>query len=241
MICLSGSDLSLGYDGTVLIGNLNFEINEGDYVCVIGENGIGKSTLIKTILKLKRPMGGKIQLFEGAKKGSIGYLPQQTQMQKDFPASVEEIVRSGYCSKMGLRPFFTKEEMKTAENNMKKMNILDLKHRCYRDLSGGQQQRTLLARALCATEKMLILDEPVAGLDPIATEEMYEIIERLNRDDKITIMMVTHDMENTMRYASHIFYLSGDGYFFGTKEEFLSYAEKNDIAVLTVAAKEEKK
>ena len=142
---------------------------------------------------------------------------------------------------MGLRPFFTKEEMKTAENNMKKMNILDLKHRCYRDLSGGQQQRTLLARALCATEKLLILDEPVAGLDPIATEEMYEIIERLNRDDKITIMMVTHDMENTMRYASHIFYLSGDGYFFGTKEEFLSYAEKNDIAVLTVAAKEEKK
>ncbi len=219
MPLLTINNLSLGYDSNKIIENLNFQVNEGDYLCIVGENGSGKTTLMKTILKLQKPCGGEIIVSDGLKANEIGYLPQQTIIQRDFPASVKEIVLSGCQSRMGLKPFYGKKEKSLAEENMKKMGILELKNRCYRELSGGQQQRVLLARALCATEKLLLLDEPVAGLDPKVTVEMYETIKELNNDG-ITIIMISHDISTVITYASHILHI-GEKIFFGTKNEYL--------------------
>ncbi len=219
MALLRAENLSLGYDSNVIVKDLNFTVNSGDYLCIVGENGSGKTTLMKTLLHLNSPLGGKIVTGDGLKPNEIGYLPQQTVVQKDFPASVREIVLSGCQSRQGLRPFYNKEEKELAESNMKRMHISELASRCYRELSGGQQQRVLLARALCATQKILLLDEPVSGLDPRVTGEMYELISGLNRDG-ITIIMISHDIEAAVRYASHILHIGGKG-FFGTKEEYL--------------------
>lgn len=212
-------NLDLGYDGEYLIRDLSFEVNRGDYLCIVGENGSGKSTLMRTLLHLQSPISGEIILEEGLKPTDIGYLPQQTEVQKDFPASVKEIVLSGCQGHMGLRPFYNAEEKKLASENMERMGITELADRCYRELSGGQQQRVLLARALCATKRILLLDEPVSGLDPKVTAEMYEIIKKLNQD-KITIIMISHDIESAVRDASHILHIGHD-IFFGTTEEYL--------------------
>ncbi|MBQ6213100.1 MAG: metal ABC transporter ATP-binding protein, partial [Ruminococcus sp.] len=183
------------------------------------ENGSGKSTLMKTLLHLQAPLKGEIITGDGLKNNEIGYLPQQTIVQRDFPASVREIVLSGCQSRCGLRPFYNKEEKALAAENMKRMGITDLADRCYRELSGGQQQRVLLARALCATRKVFLLDEPVSGLDPKVTAEMYELIKELN-DEGITIIMISHDIAAALRYASNILHI-GSSVFFGTKEEYL--------------------
>ncbi len=222
LIC---NDVTLGYEGKVITEHLNFQVNAGDYLCIVGENGAGKSTLIKALLGLKAPMSGKISTGEGLKSTEIGYLPQQTLVQKDFPASVKEIVLSGLLNKCGLRPFYSKEQKEFAKKQMERMNISDLSKRCYRELSGGQQQRVLLARALCAAGKMLLLDEPVAGLDPKVTKEMYELINKLNREDGITVIMVSHDIAAAVKYASHILHISHTPLFFGTKEDYI----KTDI------------
>lgn len=215
------NDVSLGYEGSIVTEHLNFEINEGDYLCIIGENGAGKSTLIKALLNLKSPVSGQITVSDGLKPTEIGYLPQQTVVQKDFPASVWEIVLSGCLNRCGLRPFYTREEKQLAMENMERLGIRNLSKKCYRELSGGQQQRVLLARALCATKKMLLLDEPVAGLDPKVTNEMYELIYRLNKKDGITVVMVSHDIEATVKYATHILHVSNIPLFFGKKEEYV--------------------
>lgn len=215
------NDVSLGYEGSIVTEHLNFEINEGDYLCIIGENGAGKSTLIKALLNLKSPVSGQITVGDGLKPTEIGYLPQQTVVQKDFPASVWEIVLSGCLNGCGLRPFYTREEKQLAMENMERLGISNLSKKCYRELSGGQQQRVLLARALCATKKMLLLDEPVAGLDPKVTNEMYELIYRLNKKDGITVVMVSHDIEATVKYATHILHVSNIPLFFGKKEEYV--------------------
>ena len=220
MAQLSCQNLTVGYDGRAVLQGLNFEVNPGDYLCIVGENGSGKSTLMKTILGLQAPIGGRILTGDGLKKNEIGYLPQQTQAQKDFPASVREIVLSGCQGRCGRRPFYSKEEKRLAEENIGKMGIGSLTKRCYRELSGGQQQRVLLARALCATRKMLLLDEPVSGLDPRVTAEMYGLIETLNREEGITVMMISHDISAALRYASHILHI-GDSVFFGTKADYL--------------------
>ena len=219
MSLLEIKELSSGYDGEIIINGLNFSVNRGDYLCIVGENGSGKSTLMKTLLNLNAPMKGSITYGDGLHKNEIGYLPQQTVVQRDFPASVREIVLSGCQARSGLRPFYNKEEKKLAEENMRRLGISDLAARCYRDLSGGQQQRVLLARALCAKRTILLLDEPVSGLDPIVTAGMYDLIKELN-DDGITIIMVSHDISAAVRYASHILHI-GDTVFFGTKEEYL--------------------
>ena len=213
MSLLEVKNLALGYDGEIIIKDLNFTVNRGDYLCIVGENGSGKSTLMKTLLNLNSPMKGSIIYGEGLHKNEIGYLPQQTVVQRDFPASVKEIVLSGCQARCGLRPFYNKEE------KMKRLGISDFAARCYRELSGGQQQRVLLARALCATRTILLLDEPVSGLDPIVTAGMYDLIKELN-DDGITIIMVSHDISASVRYASHILHI-GDTVFFGTKEVYL--------------------
>ena len=219
---LNCNNVSLGYDGNVIVSNLSFHVECGNYLCVIGENGTGKSTLIRTLLKLKAPMSGDITLGDGLREREIGYLPQQTMVQRDFPASVEEIVLSGCLNKCGLRPFYNRAEKQLARDNMEKLGILHLSKRCYRELSGGQQQRVLLARALCATTKLLVLDEPVSGLDPKAQAEMYELIHKLNVEDKITIIMVSHDLSAALKYATHILHVSREPLYFGTKEGYLT-------------------
>ncbi len=212
-------DLCLGYDGRTILHNLNFSIDSGDYLCIVGENGSGKSTLMKTILGLQSPISGEIITGDGLHQNEIGYLPQQTVVQRDFPATVREIVLSGCQARCGLRPFYSKEEKKLADENIEKMGIANLGKRCYRELSGGQQQRVLLARALCATKKMLLLDEPVSGLDPKVTAEMYQLIEGLNKDG-ITVIMISHDIGAALSYADKILHI-GQNVFFGTKKEYL--------------------
>ena len=219
MALITVKDLSLGYDNRTIAEDLNFTVSAGDYLCIVGENGSGKSTLMKTLLHLQPPVKGEIITGDGLKNNEIGYLPQQTIVQRDFPASVREIVLSGCQSRCGLRPFYNKEEKALAAENMKRMRITDLADRCYRELSGGQQQRVLLARALCATRKVLLLDEPVSGLDPKVTAEMYELIKELN-DEGITIIMISHDIAAAIRYATNILHI-GSSLFFGTKEEYL--------------------
>ena len=219
MAILTVRDLSLGYDARTIVEGLNFTVNAGDYLCIVGENGSGKTTLMRTLLHLQEPLCGQILTGDGLMKNEIGYLPQQTIVQKDFPASVREIVLSGCQGRCGLRPFYNKEERQLAEENMRRMGITELAARCYRELSGGQQQRVLLARALCATKKVLLLDEPVSGLDPKVTAEMYRLISDLNKDG-ITITMVSHDIATAVRYASHILHI-GSRIFYGTKEEYL--------------------
>lgn len=214
-------DVTLGYENKVVAKNLNFKIDQGDYLCVVGENGTGKSTLIKTLLGLIKPLNGEvIANVQGKNHKGVGYLPQQTQAQKDFPASVWEVVLSGVLNNDHRCPFYNKKDKAEAEKNMEKLNILDLKKRCYRELSGGQQQRVLLARALCATDSVLILDEPVTGLDPAASMEFYETIKDLNKKEKVTIIMVSHDIKNALNYATHILHLEQENDFFGTVEEY---------------------
>jgi zinc transport system ATP-binding protein len=217
---LTCNNLNIGYDGKTVLKGLNFSVNSGDYLCIVGENGSGKSTLMKTILHLLTPLEGSIVIENSLQPGGIGYLPQQTVVQKDFPASVGEIVLSGCLNRCGLRPYYNREEKQLSRENMEKMGISHLSRQCYRELSGGQQQRVLLARALCAAGKMLLLDEPVSGLDPKATAEMYELIRKLN-EEGITIIMISHDISAAVNYASHILHL-GNPYFFGTKDEYLS-------------------
>ena len=217
-------NLAVGYDGKTVVSGLNFEVCAGDYLCIVGENGAGKSTLVKTLMQLQSPLSGSIRFGDGLQKKEIGYLPQQTIVQKDFPASVQEIVRSGCQTRCGLRPFYSREEKQLAADAMRKMQIEGLRKRCYRELSGGQQQRVLLARALCTARKMLLLDEPAAGLDPKVTAELYSLIEKLNREDGVTILMISHDIHAAVRYASHILHI-GQEVFFGTKEAYLQSSQ----------------
>ena len=226
-------NLCLGYDGKGIVSNLNFSVEKGDYLCIVGENGSGKSTLMRTVLGLQKPLSGTVETGDSLKRNEIGYLPQQTQVQRDFPATVWEIVLSGCQNKCGLRPFYSKENKLTAKKNLERMGISDLEKRCYRQLSGGQQQRVLLARALCATEKILLLDEPVSGLDPAVTADMYNLIHSLNKDG-ITVIMISHDINAALKYASHILHM-GKGVFYGTKEEYLKSDEGRLFAAGTEA------
>ena len=220
MAQITCKNLTLGYENRAIQENLNFSINAGDYLCIVGENGSGKSTLMKTLLHLQPPISGTIELGDGLRKNEIGYLPQQTLVQRDFPASVKEIVLSGCQGRCGWRPFYNKEDKEIARRAMEKMMIQDLQDRCYRELSGGQQQRVLLARALCAAKKILLLDEPVSGLDPKVTAEMYQLIEDLNKKDEMTIIMISHDIEAAVCFATHILHI-GEHCFFGTKKQYL--------------------
>lgn len=220
MTQLTCQNLAVGYEGRAVLENLNFSVCPGDYLCIVGENGSGKSTLMKTILGLQPPVRGKVLTGDGLRKNKIGYLPQQTPVQRDFPASVREIVLSGCQGRCGGSPFYSKGEKQLAQTAMERMQVAALAKRCYRTLSGGQQQRVLLARALCAAQNMLLLDEPVSGLDPKVTGEMYGLIQRLNREDGVTILMISHDITATLTYASHILHL-GRRVFFGTKADYL--------------------
>ncbi len=230
MVQLTCENLTLGYGGVSVIKDLSFEVKSGDYLCIVGENGSGKTTLMKSILGLHPKTSGQITMATGLSSTHIGYLPQQTLIQRDFPASVWEIVLSGCLSACGWRPFYNAADKQRATQNMERVGITALKKRPYRELSGGQQQRTLLARALCAADKMLLLDEPVAGLDPQAATAMYELIGGLHREG-MTIVMVSHDIPATLAYASHVLHI-GENCFFGTKSDYLG----TDMGKLTIKA-----
>ena len=219
MNIITCQDVTICYQGREAVSHVSFSLEAGDYLCLVGENGSGKSTLMKGILGLVKLQSGSVE-FHGMKRTEIGYLPQQTVVQRDFPASVREVVLSGCLNRGGFRPFYNKAEKALAAEAMEKMGITALAGRCYRELSGGQQQRVLLARALCATRELLLLDEPVAGLDPKVTKEMYELIKQLNQEG-ITIIMVSHDVGAAIRYASHILHVSREPLFFGTTEEYV--------------------
>lgn len=220
MAYITCEDLALGYEGKAVTEHIHFTVNKGDYLCIIGENGAGKSTLMKTLLRLIQPISGTIETGDGLSAYEVGYLPQQTAVQKDFPASVMEIVLTGTLNKSGWKPFYSRQQKNEARQNMEKMGIWNLRNRCYRELSGGQQQRVLLARALCAAQKILLLDEPVSGLDPRVTAEMYQLIKDLNKKDGITIIMISHDIAAAVKYATHILHI-GEHCFFGTKKQYL--------------------
>ena len=212
-------DLCMKYEGITAFEGLTFSVDEGDFLCIVGENGSGKSTLIKGLLGLKKHSGGTIE-FSGVKPKEIGYLPQQTAAQKDFPATVWEVVLSGCLNRNSYFPFYTKENKERAKTEIGRMKIEGIVNKSYRDLSGGQQQRVLLARALWATEKLLLLDEPVSGLDPIVTSEMYEVIHELNHS-RVTVIMVTHDIHNAVHYGNRILNMSRNDYFFGTSDDYI--------------------
>ena len=213
------NNVSFSYDGKTAVSDIYFTLNKGDYLCILGENGTGKSTIIKGILGLIEPSEGSV-VYNGVSHTEIGYLPQIAEIPKDFPASVYEAVLSGRCEKLGNRPFFSAEDRRVAKKNMKLLGIEKLRNKGFSTLSGGQKQRVLLARALCATEKILLLDEPVSGLDPIVTAEMYQIISELNKKHGISIIMISHDTKTAAEYASHILHIKKKPLFFGTAEEY---------------------
>ena len=219
MALITCKDAAFAYEGNVVVDELNFEVNSGDYLCIVGENGSGKTTLMRGLLGLMSPKRGSIQTGDGLSSTEIGYLPQQTSAQKDFPASVFEVVLSGRLSKRGILPFYSRQDRAAALENMEKLGITDLRRKCFRELSGGQQQRVLLARALCASEKVLLLDEPVSGLDPLATSELYRLIQTLSQSG-VTIIMISHDIHAAVEYATHLLHLQNKQVFFGATDDY---------------------
>ncbi len=220
MSLIEVKDAAFRYDGKEVVSGLHFSVERGDYLCIVGENGSGKSTLVKGLLGLKPPSSGVITLNEGLSARDIGYLPQQRESQRDFPASVLEVVLSGTLNSIGFRPFYGKKQRETAFTHLRCVGMYPLRNTSFRDLSGGQQQRALLARALAATQTLLILDEPIAGLDPLATADMYRLIEHINRDHGVTVVMVSHDLQAAAQAAKRILHLENRQLFFGTAAEY---------------------
>lgn len=220
MNLLQCEHVSFSYEGKPAVTDVSFDVQEGDYLAIVGENGAGKSTLIRGLLRMKKPSAGNVLYGDGLQQNEIGYLPQQTQVQRDFPASVMEVVLSGCLNRLGRHVFFTRGQKAEAEKNIEMLGINSLKDRCYRELSGGQQQRVLLARALCATRKLLLLDEPVTGLDPLVAANMYQMIRDLRKKQGITIIMVSHDVGGAVREASHILHIANRQKFFGTSSDY---------------------
>lgn len=222
MALLTCDNITLSYDSKPIVTNLSFSVSAGEYLCILGENGAGKSTLMKGILGLLKPVSGKIIYGDGLVRNEIGYLPQQSDIQRDFPASVKEVISSGCLNKCGIFPFLSKAQKETVKKNTELLGISSLTNKCYQDLSGGQQQRVLLARALCAAGKLIVLDEPAAGLDPVVTNEFYSLIKTLNIKYNIAVIMVSHDINGAIKNATHILHLEHDDMFYGTVHEYVT-------------------
>ena len=220
MTLIELKNLSLGYDNHIVLKNINMTIEENDFICIVGPNGSGKSTLVKGILGLIKPFKGKV-IYNNLKQNFIGYMPQETRVDSNFPASVYEIVLSGTLNRLGLKSFYTKKEKEIANNNLKILGIEKLKDKNFCDLSGGQRQKVLLARSLCATSKLLILDEPSNNLDTKSKKELYKLIVDLNKNHNITIIIITHDLDHDNLIGNKILSLREDETFFGDTSEFV--------------------
>ena len=215
-------DVSLGYEGQTVLSHLDLTIRDGDYLCIVGDNGSGKSTLLRGLLGLLAPQAGEILRAPELERGAVGYLPQQTRAQRDFPATVFEVALSGCLNQKGSRFFYTRAQKSQTLMNLGKLGVLEWKDKCYRELSGGQQQRVLLARALCAAGRLLILDEPITGLDPAAAQDLYKTLAYLNRTEHMAIVMVTHDLAPALRSAKTVFHIGQRGTFLGTVADYLA-------------------
>lgn len=220
MAILTCKNASFGYDGEVVLSGIDFTLCGAEYMCILGENGAGKSTLVKGILGLISPVAGEIEFGEGLRACEVGYLPQQTQVQKSFPASVLEVVLSGRINSMGMRPFYNRKDREDAVKKLELMGMKGMERRSFQELSGGQKQRVLLARAMCAAGRLILLDEPVSGLDPSATTDLYELIADINKNMGMTVIMVSHDTQAAVKYASHIMQLSHTQLFYGTVDDY---------------------
>lgn len=213
-------NLSVGYNHKAIVENISFTVNEGNAICIIGENGIGKSTLMKTLLGVLKPVSGEIIFSENKR---FGYLPQINETQNDFPASVNEIVLSGLLNKKSFLAFYNKADKEIAMKNMEILHITHLKDKPFSSLSGGQKQRVLIARALCSTDNILFLDEPITGLDPQTKADFYETLALLQKEG-ITIVMITHNLEDFINEATHVLVVAKESKFL-TKEEYLKEAK----------------
>lgn len=214
-------NLTMSYERVEVLRNVSFTLAAGEWLSIVGENGSGKTTLLKGIAGLLPIKEGSIDFGCGVTRKTVGYLPQQTAVQRDFPACVHEVVLSG-CT--GSRKFFgmySRSDKNKAHDAIHELGIEHIHHRPYCDLSGGQQQRVLLARALCATSKLLLLDEPVTGLDPLVSAEMYESISALNRKRGVAVIMVSHDISGAVKYSDKILHIGSSVEFFGTTQEYL--------------------
>lgn len=229
MALITLTDVTIAFEGVAAVEHVSFEINRGDYLVVVGENGSGKSTLMRAMLGLVHAKSGVIRYGDGLKRSQIGYLPQQTAAQRDFPASVEEVVLSGCVNQLGARFFYPKKLVEKAREKMALLDVLPLREKSYRTLSGGQQQRVLLARALCATDSLLILDEPVTGLDPASTQELYGLIRRLNREHGVSIVMVSHDLRGSMMDASKVLVVNRGVEFCGPVDQYRKKHSAGDV------------
>ena len=223
MALIQLTDVTIAFEGVNAVEHVSFAVERGDYLVMVGENGSGKSTLVRAMLGLVHPKSGRITYGDGLRRDQIGYLPQQTAAQRDFPASVEEVVRSGCANQLGRRFFYNRQLRDKALEKIKLLDIEHLRDKSYRTLSGGQQQRTLLARALCATETLVLLDEPVTGLDPAASEELYALIRRLNREHGVSVVMVSHDLHAAMADATKVLVVDRGVSFCGSVPEYREY------------------
>ncbi len=228
MALIELKDVTVAFEGVNAVEGVSFRVEKGDYLVMVGENGSGKSTLVRAMLGLVHPKSGRIVYGDGLKRNQIGYLPQQTAAQRDFPASVEEVVLSGCASRLGQSFFYGRELRERAAEKIRMLDIEHLRNASYRNLSGGQQQRTLLARALCATDSLLLLDEPVTGLDPAATQELYSVIRKLNREHGVSVVMVSHDLKGAMADATRVVVVDRGVSFFGGIDEYRAWSARGE-------------
>ena len=228
MVQIKCIDAAIGYDGKKIAEGISFEVESGDFLCIVGENGSGKTTFMKTLLGLNKVISGKIEFTDRVTGNKLGYLPQQSEEKRDFPITVEEVVRSGCVGSLGFRPFLTRSQKQTARDNMFRLGITSLAKTPFGRLSGGQKQKVLLARALCAVDDIILLDEPVSGLDPKATEDMYALVKELNENHGVTVIMITHDIAAAIKYSDKVLYMADKPIFFGSAQE---YAESSVCAL----------
>lgn len=214
-------NLTVKYANSVVIDKASFSVTEGDFICVVGANGSGKSTLIKTLLGLISPAEGKVEFLGGLKRTQVGYLPQESRIEQGFPATVTEVVLSGTLGRLGRIPIYRKAEKERAKEALKLLKITKLEDKSFSGLSGGERQKVLLARALVATEKLLILDEPSNNLDQRSRAGFYKILKQLNEEAKLTILMITHDLDAEDLIGNKILSIKNAKVELTTTEEFL--------------------
>ncbi len=225
---ITAQNITLAFDGHTAAENVSFTLARGDYLCVVGENGSGKSTLLRAVTGEIKPVAGRLMISPELRRAGIGYLPQQSKIQRDFPASVREVVVSGCVRRDNTGLFWKRKSKKRAAEYMKLLHVDALADKCFGELSGGQRQRVLLARAMCASDLLLLLDEPMNGLDPEAAHEMYHAVRMLNRERGLAIMMVSHDVGCALHEAGHVLSMCRGHSFYGTVEEYTAHERLDD-------------